>query len=170
MSSTLLFELTDGIARVTVNRPDKLNALNAIVIAELGDAVTRIETDSAVRGVIITGGFAPVLHETEEICTRLFNHVATRNADYYARFPDDAACVRRIVDHLETTQDIDGHGQRLSARRFLMLGAMLGPTCARHDELTRARRARQHPAVAVDEDAFRFVGPDVNTESGVHSG
>ena len=55
MSSTLLFELTDGIARVTVNRPDKLNALNAIVIAELGDAVTRIETDSAVRGVIITG-------------------------------------------------------------------------------------------------------------------
>jgi enoyl-CoA hydratase len=55
MPSTLLFELTDGIARITVNRPDKLNALNAIVIAELGDAVTRIETDSAVRGVIITG-------------------------------------------------------------------------------------------------------------------
>jgi enoyl-CoA hydratase len=55
MASTLLFELTDGIARITVNRPDKLNALNAIVIAELGDAATRIETDSAVRGVIITG-------------------------------------------------------------------------------------------------------------------
>jgi enoyl-CoA hydratase len=55
MSSTLLFELTDGIARITVNRPDKLNALNAIVIAELGDAVTRIETDPAVRGVLVTG-------------------------------------------------------------------------------------------------------------------
>lgn len=55
MSSTLLFELTDGIARITVNRPDKLNALNAIVIAELGDAVTRIETDPAVRGVMVTG-------------------------------------------------------------------------------------------------------------------
>jgi enoyl-CoA hydratase len=55
MASTLLFELTDGVARLTVNRPDKLNALNAIVIAELGDAVTRVETDSAVRGVLITG-------------------------------------------------------------------------------------------------------------------
>jgi enoyl-CoA hydratase len=55
MSSTLTFDLTDGICRITVNRPDKLNALNAIVIAELGDAVTRIETDSAVRGVIVTG-------------------------------------------------------------------------------------------------------------------
>ena len=55
MASTLTFDLTDGVARVTVNRPDKLNALNAIVIAELGDAVTRIETDSAVRGVVVTG-------------------------------------------------------------------------------------------------------------------
>jgi enoyl-CoA hydratase len=55
MSSTLLFELTDGVCRLTVNRPDKLNALDAIVIAELADAVTRIETDSAVRGVLVTG-------------------------------------------------------------------------------------------------------------------
>jgi pimeloyl-ACP methyl ester carboxylesterase len=78
------------------------------------------------RGVIITGGFAPVLHEAEEVCTRLFNHVATLNAEYYARFPGDAARVRRIVDHLETATDVDGFGQRLSARRFLTLGAMLG--------------------------------------------
>jgi pimeloyl-ACP methyl ester carboxylesterase len=79
-----------------------------------------------IRGVIITGGFAPVLHETDEICTRLFNHVATRNADYYARFPEDAARVRRIVDHLQTGNELDGQGQRLSARRFLMLGGQLG--------------------------------------------
>ncbi|HEX7335952.1 MAG TPA: enoyl-CoA hydratase-related protein [Gemmatimonadales bacterium] len=55
MPTTLLFELADGIARITINRPDKLNALNATVIAELGDAVTRVETDAAVRGVILTG-------------------------------------------------------------------------------------------------------------------
>lgn len=78
------------------------------------------------RGVIITGGFAPVLHETDEVCARLFTQVASRNSDYYARFPQDAQRVRRIVDHLETAGDIDGHGQRLSARRFLMLGNKLG--------------------------------------------
>jgi len=77
-------------------------------------------------GVIITGGFAPVLHETDEVYTRLFEHVASRNADFYARFPADAPRVRRIVDHLETTDDRDGHGRRLSARRFLMLGSVLG--------------------------------------------
>jgi enoyl-CoA hydratase len=53
--STLLFDVTDGIARVTINRPDKLNALNGTVISELGQAVTQIETDDAVRGVLLTG-------------------------------------------------------------------------------------------------------------------
>ena len=78
------------------------------------------------RGVIITGGFAPVLYETNEVYARLFSHVASRNAEYYARFPQDAPRVRRVVDHLSTTNDVDGRGQRLSARRFLMLGGMLG--------------------------------------------
>ncbi|MDF3052036.1 MAG: enoyl-CoA hydratase [Geminicoccaceae bacterium] len=55
MPTTLLFELSDGIARITINRPDKLNALNATVLSELGDAITRVETDAAVKGVILTG-------------------------------------------------------------------------------------------------------------------
>lgn len=55
MPTALLFELSSGIARITINRPDKLNALNATVISELADAVTRIETDPAVQGVILTG-------------------------------------------------------------------------------------------------------------------
>jgi enoyl-CoA hydratase len=53
--TSLLYDVHDGIARVTVNRPDKLNALNATVIAELGDAVSHIEGDAGVRGVILTG-------------------------------------------------------------------------------------------------------------------
>jgi pimeloyl-ACP methyl ester carboxylesterase len=120
------------------------------------------------RGVIITGGFAPVLHETEEICTRLFNHVATRNAEYYARFPDDAARVRRIVDHLETTQDIDGHGQRLSARRFLMLGAMLGHqhgAAELHGIVERAANDLEHLGLlggAVHEEVAGLMSPATN--------
>ena len=53
--TTLIYDVQDGIARVTINRPDKLNALNATVIAELADAVGHIESDDAVRGVILTG-------------------------------------------------------------------------------------------------------------------
>ena len=53
--TTLLFDLTDGIATVTVNRPDKLNALNATVIAELDDVAGRIEREADIRGVLLTG-------------------------------------------------------------------------------------------------------------------
>ena len=52
---TLLLEITDGIARLTVNRPDKLNALNATVIRELGEAAGALDADRSVRGVILTG-------------------------------------------------------------------------------------------------------------------
>jgi enoyl-CoA hydratase len=45
----------DGIALITVNRPEKLNALNAAVMGELDDAFRRVEADPAVRGLILTG-------------------------------------------------------------------------------------------------------------------
>lgn len=53
--STLLFDVRNGIARVTVNRPDKLNALNDTVITELGMVADRIGTDAEVKGAILTG-------------------------------------------------------------------------------------------------------------------
>ncbi len=53
--TTLLFDLADGIARVTVNRPDKLNALNATVIAELDEAVDRVRSETAIQAVLLTG-------------------------------------------------------------------------------------------------------------------
>jgi len=55
MLTTLLFDLTDGIATITVNRPDKLNALNATVITELGEVLEKVTRDSAIRAVILTG-------------------------------------------------------------------------------------------------------------------
>jgi enoyl-CoA hydratase len=47
---------SDGpIARVTVNRPDKLNALNAATVSELDNAFRALAGDARVRGVILTG-------------------------------------------------------------------------------------------------------------------
>lgn len=53
--STILFEIRNGIAFVTINRPDKLNALNDTVVTELGQVADRIGTDAGVKGAIITG-------------------------------------------------------------------------------------------------------------------
>ncbi|HTA54233.1 MAG TPA: enoyl-CoA hydratase-related protein [Candidatus Acidoferrales bacterium] len=55
MYKTLLTDLTDNILTVTIHRPDKLNALNKDVIAELGEVVTEIYDNKEIRSAIITG-------------------------------------------------------------------------------------------------------------------
>lgn len=59
MSDELTFE-TDarGVARLTLNRPDKHNALSAGLIAALHDAADRLAADPAVRVVVLTGAGA----------------------------------------------------------------------------------------------------------------
>ncbi|HEV8304233.1 MAG TPA: enoyl-CoA hydratase-related protein [Gemmatimonadales bacterium] len=52
---TLLFDIRDGVAFVTINRPDKLNALNDQVMSELADAAERIAAEPEIRGAILTG-------------------------------------------------------------------------------------------------------------------
>jgi enoyl-CoA hydratase len=52
---TLLYEIRAGIAYATVDRPQKLNALNHKAIQELTDCFERIGKDSEVRGVVLTG-------------------------------------------------------------------------------------------------------------------
>lgn len=51
----LTFDVRDGVAWLTVNRPDKLNALNDALIEDLGHAARHLATDSAIRGAIVTG-------------------------------------------------------------------------------------------------------------------
>ena len=44
-----------GIATLTVNRPDKLNALNAATMRELGQAINEVRDREDIRGLIVTG-------------------------------------------------------------------------------------------------------------------
>jgi enoyl-CoA hydratase/carnithine racemase len=51
----ILVEKTDGVAILTMNRPDKLNAMNRQLTAELRDAVTAMCADEAIGCIVITG-------------------------------------------------------------------------------------------------------------------
>ena len=56
--NTLLTETDDGIFIVTINRPDKLNALNREVMAELSMAIDEIYSNPSILSAIITGAGA----------------------------------------------------------------------------------------------------------------
>jgi len=51
----ILYEAADGIATVTVNRADVLNALSASTVRELDHAFAAAESDESVRVLIVTG-------------------------------------------------------------------------------------------------------------------
>ncbi len=55
MYSTLLTELSEHIFTITINRPDKLNALNKTVIEELGRALEEVYTNPDIKSALITG-------------------------------------------------------------------------------------------------------------------
>jgi enoyl-CoA hydratase/carnithine racemase len=49
------FEIEDGVATITLNRPEQMNAFTGRMGAEWGDALARCDEDDAVRAVVITG-------------------------------------------------------------------------------------------------------------------
>ena len=58
----ILYDVADGIATITLHRPDKMNAFTETMRLELAEAFDRTDADDAVRAVIITG------HGTRAFC------------------------------------------------------------------------------------------------------
>lgn len=55
MYQTILFEQFDGVATITLNRPDRYNAFTPEMLAEIHDALKKCAKDNAVRVIVITG-------------------------------------------------------------------------------------------------------------------
>jgi enoyl-CoA hydratase/carnithine racemase len=51
----ILYDVADGIATITLNRPDKMNAFTGTMMSEMIDAFDQIDADDDVRAVIVTG-------------------------------------------------------------------------------------------------------------------
>ena len=70
--NTVLFAVEGKVATLTCNRPDKLNALNQEMFAELSAVLDRVAADAAVRVLVLTGaGRAFVAGADIEVFTRL---------------------------------------------------------------------------------------------------
>src|ERR1700723_630756 len=51
----ILYQVSDRVATITLNRPDKLNAWTAVMEQEVRAAMLEAESDNAVRVIVLTG-------------------------------------------------------------------------------------------------------------------
>lgn len=76
--------------------------------------------------VLITGGIPSLTRPVDDVYRATFARVVEKNRQYYQRYPDDAARVRRIVSHLAQHAVRLPGGGTLTVQRFLQLGLQLG--------------------------------------------
>jgi len=100
MSDTVLCEIRERIALLTLNRPTKLNALNYELIDRLMALLDAIERDETVRAVVLTGAgdrafsagadiaeFAPTVRQGQEVALRDFVRRGQRMTSRIETFP-----------------------------------------------------------------------------------
>lgn len=85
---TILYAIDNGILTITLNRPEKLNAMTPTLLRELKDAFVQAGSDSAVRAVVLSGagrGFcagADLAAASEAMMSGGFSYKANLNATY----------------------------------------------------------------------------------------
>jgi pimeloyl-ACP methyl ester carboxylesterase len=94
-----------------------------------GGFVTLTYLSQAPHGLstcLVAGGVPGVRATADDVYARTYPRVAAKNAEFYRRYPDDVAVVRRIADHLDATDVRLPDGDRLTARRLRLLGNAFG--------------------------------------------
>src|SRR5690606_22157328 len=80
----------------------------------------------ALAASYVCGGIPGIPMNAEEVYRRTFDRVAAKTAEYYRRYPQDAAKVAAIADRLAAEPVLLPDGDRLTVRRFQTLGLDFG--------------------------------------------
>src|SRR3990172_8838226 len=66
--SDLIYDVSGGIATITLNRPERLNAITMAMLESLSKALRQADLDREVRVIVLTGAGRPpvVLHTTDK--------------------------------------------------------------------------------------------------------
>jgi len=90
------------------------------------------QAPEALRGCYITGGVPGIGATADDVYARTYPRVEAKNREFYRRFPDDVALVRRIADHVASTVVLLPNGDQLTPRRLQLLGQMFGMSDGYH--------------------------------------
>lgn len=65
----IIYETSDGIAKITINRPERRNAFTPLTVNELYDAFTQARDDASIGVILLTGKNHGGRHEDEAFCS-----------------------------------------------------------------------------------------------------
>lgn len=89
MAETILIERDGAIATVTLNRPDKLNALNREMWAGLGDTMRRLSANDALRCIVLRGAGGKAFAAGADIAEFATERANARQAKLYGQLIHD---------------------------------------------------------------------------------
>src|SRR5215510_1251685 len=96
MAANLLVDRDGPVVTLTLNRPDKLNALNEALLTELRDAILELDRDPAVRAAVLTGAGDRAFAAGADIASML--EMSTASARKFAELGHEA-CARLEEAH-----------------------------------------------------------------------
>ncbi|GAA1339203.1 alpha/beta fold hydrolase [Arthrobacter roseus] len=79
-----------------------------------------------VHAALVTGGLAPLTGGPDRVYQATYARVTARNAEYFAKYPEDRGRVNAVIAHLRSNDEHLPTGERLSVQRFQMVGNYLG--------------------------------------------
>jgi enoyl-CoA hydratase len=94
MSQNILTEIRDQIFYITINREDKLNALNIQTLSDIKNAVLSIYENNSVRGVILTGKGSKAFAAGADIA-----EFANFSVEEGTKMSEEGHVVLRAIDH-----------------------------------------------------------------------
>lgn len=78
------------------------------------------------KEVLVTGGLGPLTGPADQVYEATFERLLARNAEYFARYPQDRPQVTRIMRHVVAVSEHLPTGERLTPERIQMLGNYFG--------------------------------------------
>ena len=152
MGSTLQIARDGALVTLTLNRPEKLNALNAELLGELDEAFASLVTDASIRCAILTGAGEKAFAAGADICTVLGTaDIGTIKGGIKAADAFGKACqidLINVADKLARTREIAALGAHIiGARASEIIHECSLALAADLDLEDLARTIHAHPTV-----------------------
>ena len=94
---TIIVEIEDHIALITLNRPDALNALNDQLLSELVDALENAQSNDKVRCIVLTGSEKAFAAGADISMMRHKSFVEVFSEDFFTNATDKITAIRKPI-------------------------------------------------------------------------